>query len=129
MKYRTIQEAKKAMLESDNNWRIPFMEFVDDLRHTRDSNLIEKPFQLNNEKIDSLLASTVEYLCDELGIETPDCVWDVPLCQEPWFISGYENLKAISISESPAFFRRRKIFCIRKFSFTSLKKIAYRMAV
>ncbi len=115
MKCRTIQEAKKAMLGYDKNWRIPFMEFVDDFRRTRDNNLIEKPLSLNNEKIDSLLASTVEYLCDELGIETPDWVWDVPSCKEPWFISGYENLKAISISESPAYFRRRKIFVLENF--------------
>ena len=29
--------------------------------------------------------------------------------------SGYENLKAISIVESPAFFRRRKIFVLENF--------------
>jgi len=115
MKYRTVQEAKTAMLESGNNWRIPFMEFVDDLRRTHDLSLIEKPFTLSNEKFDSLLASTIEYLCDEMGIETPNWVWDVPSCKEPWFVSGYENLKAISIVESPVFFRRRKIFVLENF--------------
>ena len=63
MKHMTIQEAKTAMLKSGKNWRIPFMEFVDDLRRTRNHSLIEKPFSLNDENIDSLLASTVEYLC------------------------------------------------------------------
>ncbi len=115
MKYRTIQEAKKAMLKSGENWRIPFMEFVDDLRRTRNHSLIEKPLILSDENIDSLLASTVEYLCDELGIETPGWVWEVPSCKEPWFVSGYDNLKAISIAESPVFFRRRKIFVLENF--------------
>ena len=115
MKYRTIQEAKMAMLKSGENWRIPFMEFVDDLRRTRDHSLIEKPFSLNDENIDSLLASTVEYLCDEMGIETPNWIWKVPSCKEPWFVSGYDNLKAISIAESPVFFRRRKIFVLKNF--------------
>ena len=77
--------------------------------------MVEKPFSLSDEDIDSLLASTVEYLCDELGIETPDWVWDVPPCKEPWFVSGYENLKAIAIAESPVFFRRRKIFVLENF--------------
>ncbi len=115
MKCKTIQETKQAMLESGNNWRIPFMEFVDDFRRTHDRALIENPFDLNDEKFDSLLASTIEYLCDEMGLESPDWVWDVPSCKEPWFVSGYENLKAISIVESPAFFRRRKIFVLGNF--------------
>lgn len=115
MKCKTIQETRKAMIDNGDNWRIPFMEFVDDFRRTRDYSLIEKPFELGNEKFDSLLASTVEYLCDEMGLESPDWIWDIPPCKEPWFVSGYENLKAISIVESPAFFRRRKIFVLGNF--------------
>jgi len=115
MKCRTIQEAKMAMLKSGENWRIPFMEFIDDLRRTRDHRLIEKPFTLSDENIDSLLASSIEYICDELGVETPNWVWEVPSCKEPWFVSGYDNLKAISIVESPVFFRRRKIFVLENF--------------
>jgi len=115
MKYITIREAKTAMLKNGKDWRIPFMEFIDDVRRTHDHRLIEEPFDLTNENFDSLLASTVEYLCDEMGIETPNWVWNVPPCKEPWFVSGYENLKAISIAESPAFFRRRKIFVLENF--------------
>jgi len=92
------------------------MEFVDDFRRTHDRALFEKTFDFNDEKFDSLLlASTIEYLCDEMGLESPDWVWDVPSCKEPWFVSGYENLKAIAIVESPAFFRRRKIFVLENF--------------
>ncbi|MFZ5570211.1 MAG: hypothetical protein ACOZF0_07395 [Thermodesulfobacteriota bacterium] len=115
MKCRTIQETKNAMVENGDNWRIPFMEFVDDFRRTHDCSLIEKPFELGDEKFDSLLASTAEYLCDEMGLEVPDWIWNIPPCKEPWFVSGYENLKAISIAESPAFFRRRKIFVLENF--------------
>jgi len=110
-----IHDVKTAMLSNGENWRIPYIEFVDDFRRTKDSESIEKPFDLNNERFDSLLASTAEYLCDELGIETPNWVWNVPPCKEPWFVSGYENLKAISIAESPVFFRRRKIFVLNNF--------------
>jgi hypothetical protein len=103
------------MLENGEKWLILFMEFVDDFRRTRDLSLIEKPFELDNEKFDSLLSSAIEYLCDEMGFECPDWVWEVTSCKEPWFVSGHENLKAISIAESPAFFRRRKIFVLENF--------------
>ncbi|MFO7598488.1 MAG: hypothetical protein R6X27_01605 [Candidatus Desulfacyla sp.] len=115
MKPRTIQEVKAAMLEYGENWRIPFMEFVDDFRRTKNPALIRLALRLDHEKIDSMLASTVECLCDELGVDPPDWVWEVPPCREPWFVSGYENLKAISIAESPVFFRRRKIFVLDNF--------------
>ncbi len=62
MKCRTVQEAKEAMVENGENWRIPFMEFVDDLRRTRNHDLIETPFPLGNERFDSLLASTSRIL-------------------------------------------------------------------
>ncbi len=115
MEYKTINEIKSEMLADEKNWQISFFDFVDDFRRTRKWSLIEKPLDLNNEKFDSFLASTIEYLCDEMGIETPNWTWEVPVCKEPWFVAGYENLKAITIAESPAFFRRRKIFVLENF--------------
>ena len=115
MRERTVRATKRAILENGKDWRIPLMEFVDDFRRTKDPCLIERPFSLGDEKTDSLLASTVEYLCDELGIETPEWTWEVPSCKEPFFVAGYENLKALSIAQSPVFFRRRKIFVLENF--------------
>ena len=115
MKYRTVKDTRIAMLEYGDNWRIPFMEFVDDFRRLKDPGLIEEAFEFNNDIFDPLLASTIEYLCDESGIEAPTWVWEVPQCKDPWFVSGVENLKAIAIAESPAFFRRRKIFVLNNF--------------
>jgi hypothetical protein len=103
------------MVKSGDHWRIPFMEFVDDFRKTQNLGLIEEPMAIDNERFDSLLASTIEHLCDEAGIEAPGWTWDIPACKAPWFVSGYENLKAIAIAESPVFFRRRKIFVMSNF--------------
>jgi hypothetical protein len=103
------------MIEAGENWIISLMDFVDELRRSRNPELIRTPFLCDNERIDSILASTVEALCHELGIDVPDWVWDVPGCRHPWFVSGIENLKAIAIAESPAFFRRRKIFVLENF--------------
>ena len=76
-------------------WKIPFLDFVDSLRFYKDTSLIEIPIVNDHEKFDALLASTIEYLCNELRIKAPDWVWDIAACKEPWFVSGMENLKAI----------------------------------
>lgn len=103
------------MLKSGDNWRIPFFDFVDEFRRTKNYSLIETEFSLDSEHFDSLLASTIEFLCAELEFKTPNWIWEVPPCKDPWFVSGYENLKAISLVESPVFFRRRKIFVLKNF--------------
>ncbi len=112
---RTIQEIKHTMRHTPEYWRIPFMEFVDDFRKSKDMRFIEDPFPLEHERFDALLASTIEYLCDELGLETPEWVWEIPSCKDPWFVSGIESLKAITLVESPVYFRRRKIFVLENF--------------
>ena len=71
--------------------------------------------RLTDRRFDALLASTIEYLCDEMRLEAPAWVWAVPSLKEPWFLSGMESLKAIAIVESPVFFRRRKIFVLENF--------------
>lgn len=112
---KKVEDVKREMIEAGKDWIIPFMDFVDELRRTRDIEIIKTPFPFNNERLDALLASTIEYLCNELDIETPNWVWEVSECSCPWFVSGIENLKAIAIAESPAFFRRRKIFVLENF--------------
>ena len=110
-----INYVKKQMESDTENWIIAFMNFIDDFRYYKDMDVIKEPLELNNEKFDALLASAIEYLCDEMGMEPPEWVWDVPACKNPWFISNIESLKAITIVESPVYFRRRKIFVLENF--------------
>ena len=91
------------------------MDFVDDFRYHKDSRAVAEPFALAGDRMDALLASTAEALCDELGIDAPEWLSRVPACSEPYFVSGFENLKAISIVESPLRFRLRKIFVLENF--------------
>ena len=106
----------KQQIESDSkNWLIWLMDFVDDFRYHKDPAAVVEPFEFNNEKVDAVLASVAEYLCDELNIECPGWLLKVPACKVPWFISGMENLKAIAIVESPLHFRIRKIFVLENF--------------
>jgi hypothetical protein len=111
----SIIEVKNQIRKEPENWEIPFMDFVDDFRRRRDFSQIETAYQRDNDKIDALLASTVEYLCHEQGISVPNWVLSIPACQKPWFVSGIENLKAIALVESPLEFRIRKIFVLENF--------------
>lgn len=111
----TLLETKKNIISDQKNWSIYLMDFVDDFRYYKNPDVIEQSFDLNNEKFDALLASTVMYLCDELNLECPDWIHEVPSCKEPWFVSGMENLKAIALAESPIQFRIRKIFVLENF--------------
>ena len=91
------------------------MEFVDDFRYYKDPQAVAEPFELSDQKMDALLASMAESLCDEMDIEPPEWLARVPACREPYFVGGLENLKAISIVESPLRFRIRKIFVLENF--------------
>jgi hypothetical protein len=65
--------------------------------------------------MDALLAATAEQLCHELKLAPPPWIQAVPAVREPWFVSGMESLKAISLVESPLPFRLRKLFVLENF--------------
>ena len=111
----TLRETKRRMETESPNWAVPLMDLVDDFRYYRDSSAIAGPFELTNERLDALLAATAHYLCDEVGMEPPQWIWEVPACKDPWFVSGMESLKAIALVESPLQFRIRKIFVLANF--------------
>lgn len=111
---KSLRAYKDEMLQGmDGHWEVPFKQFVDDFRRERDLSAIAEPTSSGDPKVDALLASTIEYLCHEQGLENPVWTWDVPALMQPWFVSGFEGLKAISIAESPVQFRRRLIFVLK----------------
>lgn len=97
------------------HWVIHLMDFVDDFRFWKDLRAIETPFEYSHERFDALLASTAEYLCKELGLQSPSWLATIPAVRVPWFVSGLESLKAIAFVESPLPFRLRKIFVLENF--------------
>lgn len=106
----TAVDTRSRMENEPRWWRIPLFDFVDDFRYHSDAAAIAEPFQRGDEQKDAVLASVIETLCDELGIAIPEWLSDVPACQVPFFMSGMENLKAISLVETPIHFRLRKVF-------------------
>ncbi len=111
----TLRELKEQINADPKWWLIHFMDFVDDFRRHQDPQAVAEPFDLSDQKMDALLASMAESLCDEMGLEPPEWLARVPACREPYFVGELENLKAFSIVESPLRFRIRKIFVLENF--------------
>ena len=111
----TLRETKKRITEEPKYWEIHFANFLDDFRRHKSIRAIAEPLELDDRKLDALLASTAEALCDEAGLVPPSWLAAVPECEQPYFVGEIERLKAISIVESPVRFRIRKIFVLENF--------------
>ncbi|MBC8044440.1 MAG: hypothetical protein IAF08_13460 [Rhizobacter sp.] len=141
---RKIVEVKMLMLADAAHQMIYLMEFVDQFRRSADAAVIERPLnyfsgktvavqiaessmagngttasdvavRVEEEAIDALLAATVESLCLEVNLAVPVWVKAVPPCRYPYFVSGVESIKAITLVESPVSFRRRNVFVLKNF--------------
>jgi hypothetical protein len=112
---RTLKATRQEIARDPQWWCIHLMNFVDDFRRHKSLRSLSEPFQLSDVRMDALLASTSETLCDELGLVPPTWLEGVPACDEPWFVGDLQRLKAISIVESPLRFRMRKIFVLENF--------------
>lgn len=111
----TLKETKEKINADSENWKLFFYDFVDDFRYFKDVKLISEPFNFNNEKFDALLASTAEKLCEEMGLDIPKWLNETPNCKIPFFVAGFENLKATAIVQSPLRYRIRNIFVTESF--------------
>ena len=111
----TLKQTKEKIRDDPRWWCIHLMNFVDDFRRQRNVSAVVEPIETSDEKTDALLASTAEALCDEMRLTPPRWLSGVPACSEPYFVGGFERLKAISIVESPLRFRIRKIFVLENF--------------
>src|SRR5690242_14903282 len=96
---RTLKRTKAEIQREPQWWCVHLMNFVDDFRRHRRPVAMTESFEITDRRIDALLASTAESLCDEIGIEPPKWLYSVPECEEPWFVGDLERLKAISIVE------------------------------
>ena len=114
---QTLKETKEKIVGEPQWWCIHLMNFVDGFRYYKNLQAVSEPFELNDVRMDALLASTTEALCDELGLEPPAWLDRIQPCDEPWFVGDLQRLKAISIVESPLRFRMRKIFVLENFLF------------
>jgi hypothetical protein len=111
----TLKETKEQIEREPRYWCIHLMNFVDDFRYYKDIRVLAEPFVQSDRRVDALLASTAEALCDELKLTPPQWLSEIPACSEPYFVGEIEGLKAISVVESPLRFRMRNIFVLENF--------------
>lgn len=110
--------SERILTEGEESWKIWLFNFVDAFRNKKDRAYIYSPPVCGlSSNLNALVAGTVETLCDELGIKTPLWCDAVPPLTIPWFVSGFESLKALAIVESPIHFRKRNIFVLDNFLF------------
>jgi hypothetical protein len=106
----------RLLLEGEESWRVHLFDFVDAFRRSPSDRLvIDVPPPGLPERMDALLACTVEALCTEAELPIPRWVRATPPLAVPWFPSGVENLKAIALVEAPVPFRRRQVFVLGNF--------------
>jgi transcriptional regulator with XRE-family HTH domain len=99
-----------------NAWKLHLFDFIDSFRRDGDLRHIDRPpIPDMANKMQSLIASTVESLCHEKGVPAPAWCHGIPALAHPWFVSEMENLKAMALVESPVFFRARNIFVLENF--------------
>jgi len=98
------------------SWPLHLFNFVDAFRASRRASLVRAPpVEMSDAKVRALLASTVETLCAEFKVTTPNWCGGIDGLKEPWFVAEIESLKPMALVESPVQFRKRNIFVLGNF--------------
>ena len=58
----TLRQTKEKIKQDPEWWCIHLMNFVDDFRYYKNPKAIAEPFELSDERMDALLASTARVL-------------------------------------------------------------------
>jgi hypothetical protein len=97
-------------------WPLHLFNFVDAFRKQPRHALVEfPPVPEADRRIRCLFTSTVEAICPEVRIPTPEWCRGIGGLDEPWFVSGIESMKAMALVESPLPYRARNIFVLGNF--------------
>ncbi len=106
----------RMVLDGFASWKTHLFDFVDAFRSTRNVVLVQEcPVTELDPRLRALCASVTEALCHETGMPAPAWCTGIPALRSPWFVAGIENLKAMALVESPAWFRARGIFVLGNF--------------
>lgn len=111
-----VDISERICVAGKASWPVFLFNFVDEFRRKPRLTLVSLPPDPETPKsLKCLIASTVEFLCEEIGMESPEWSWGVGGLAEPWFVAGIESLKALALVHSPVHFRKRNIFVLDNF--------------
>jgi len=106
----------RILADGPGSWIVHLFDSVDAFRRDPGPELVrDPPPHLGSERLNAVIAGTVEALCAEASLPDPSWCLAVPSLSKPWFVSGMENLKASALAESPVPFRRRNVFVLGNF--------------
>jgi hypothetical protein len=106
----SAREASQRVVLGED-WRIAYFDFVDSFLATQSELLCEsKPVDGLDLKHLALLCSIVMQLCEEAKVSPPGWAKLSLELDRPWFLSKFIGLRAISLVESPIFFKRNNIY-------------------
>lgn len=106
----------RILEDGEGSWRHHLMDCVDAVRRSRSAAELETPPARElSERLRALMAGVAETLAAECGFGAPQWTGAVGCLDRPWFVSGFESLKASALAESPVAFRSRNVFVLANF--------------
>ncbi len=100
---------------SGENWKIAYMDFVDDFRRDPQFQLIQKKPSMEDFKLYALLHGICFQLCLDSKINLADWLAEPVFLKQPWFVSGMKSLRAMALRDSPMGLKRNNIFVLDNF--------------
>jgi transcriptional regulator with XRE-family HTH domain len=102
--------------DGEGTWRRHLMDCVDAVRRSRSAAELETPPAGElPDRLRALMAGVAETLAAECRLGAPQWTSGVGCLDRPWFVSGFESLKASALVESPVPFRSRNVFVLANF--------------
>lgn len=106
----------RILEDGEPSWRRHFMDCVDEVRRSGSAAALKTPATPElPEPLRAMAAGIAETLAEECGFVAPGWTRSIGPLADPWFVAGYENLKATAIVESPVAFRSRNVFVLANF--------------
>ena len=106
----------RILEDGEGSWRHHLMDCVDAVRRSRSAAELETPPARElPERLRALMAAVAETLAAECGFGAPQWTGAVGCLDRPWFVSGFESLKASALVESAVPFRSRNVFVLANF--------------
>lgn len=106
----------RILEDGEASWRRHFMDCVDEVRRSGSAAALKTPAApALPEPLRAMAAGIAETLARECGFASPGWTRAVGPLADPWFVAGYESLKAAALVESPVAFRSRNVFVLANF--------------